>query len=86
MNFVWCKNFKSIFGITKGYLGTVNSKENYDYSFQLSFIFVVVLYNYFDKVAEGRINELKDETNDSSQPKLLMMYNKSTVIKYLLFI
>ena len=68
MNFVWCENFKSNFGITKRYLGTVNSKENYDYSFQLPFIFVVVLYNYFDKVVEGRINELKGETNDNSQP------------------
>lgn len=26
------------------------------------------LYNYFDKVVEGRINELKGETNDNSQP------------------
>lgn len=68
MNFVWCENFKSNFGITKCYLGTVNSKENYVYSFYLSFVFVVVLYNYFDKVVEGRINELKDETNDNSQP------------------
>ena len=68
MNFVLCENFKSNFGITKRYLGTVNSKENYDYSFQLPFIFVVVLYNYFDKVVEGRINELKGETNNNSQP------------------
>ena len=56
-DFVWCEHFKLNFGITKGYLETVSSKENYDQSYSSCYLYLLWFYKItvIKKVAGGRI-------------------------------